>query len=57
MTETLWKNSLIFARDVSINNVNLNVITITFPEKKEIRPLLSYWPLCQTTDNGPIAAI
>jgi hypothetical protein len=44
VTETLWKNSLIIAKDVGIINANHIVIAITFSEKK-LEALLSYYPL------------
>jgi hypothetical protein len=34
MTKTLWKNSLIIAKDKRIIHVNFTVITITFSEEK-----------------------
>jgi hypothetical protein len=34
MTETLWENSLMTAKDVWIIHVNFIVIAITFTEKK-----------------------
>jgi hypothetical protein len=54
MTQTLWKNSLIFAKDVGIIPVNFTVIAITFSEEKIggitfVMPLIHHFsPLLQT---------
>jgi hypothetical protein len=55
-TETLRKNCLIFAKDVYIIHVNLNVTGTTFSEKN-LQTLLSYHPLYDQTNLWNQASI
>jgi hypothetical protein len=43
MTQILWKNSLIIAKDVQITHVNFTVTAIKF-SKKNLEALLLYHP-------------